>query len=338
MKRLTKLTKKQIIMRSLLVAILAAAAFVSVPSLLPENAEGMKRSVAAVECREQYEIRSGGKTVAYFNDISLDSTLTAVKEKGDSDTERKAMVCGCWINRLSFLPSCRGRIFTVNPFCDGKGRIVITDKNIGEILDKTIRKIEEKLKECRKKKGELDYYLKTHSVKDEGYNTIAKYADENMETKKNLESSLQILKVAKGQKNIEVAKKLSYTLIYSPDGKSVRRVVCHDLPKESDGLPKGGRIIQTHDNFMPEGANGVYRFDVFSTVPEKGDTIAAAGMFGIVAGSAQDMVMQGANVFKGTAMSAKAHDIPQLLAPDGAPLFNRHGFFIGINRKGSIVR
>ena len=325
-------------MRSLLVAILAAAAFVSVPSLLPENADGMRRSVATIECREQYEIRAGGKTVAYFNDISADSTITAVKDKPDSDTERKATVCGCWINRLSFLPSCRGRIFTVNPFCGGRGRIAVTGKNVGDILDKTIRKTEKELKACRKKKGELDYYLKTHSVKDDGYNTIAKYADDNVLAKKSLESSLQILKAAKGQKNIKVARKTSYTLVYSPDGKTVCRVACQELPEESAKLPEGSCIVQTQDNFMPEGAKGVYRFDVFDIVPVKGDTIAAAGVFGLVAGSAQDKVRQGANVFKGTAKSAATHDIPPLLAPDGAPLFSYNGFFIGINRRGSIVR
>ena len=324
-------------MRSLLVAILAAAAFVSVPSLLPENADGMRRSVATIECREQYEIRAGGKTVAYFNDISADSTITAVKDKPDSDTERKATVCGCWINRLSFLPSCRGRIFTVNPF-SGKGRIAVTGKNVGDILDKTIRKTEKELKACRKKKGELDYYLKTHSVKDEGYNTIAKYADDNLLTMKVLESSLQILKAAKGQKKIKVARKTSYMLVYSPDGKTVCRVACQELPEESAKLPEGSCIVQTQDNFMPEGANGVYRFDVFGIVPAKGDTIAAAGVFGLVAGSAQDKVRQGANVFKGAAKSATTHDIPPLLAPDGSPLFSRGGFFIGINRRGNIVR
>ena len=338
MKRLTNQDKKKIIMRSLPVVILAAIAFISAPSLLPESTDGMKRSVVMIECRERYEITVDGKTVAYFNDLKEDTTLDFVKDKADSDTEHKVMVCGCWINHLSFIPSCRGRIYTVNPFYGEKDLLAIGNANIDTVIGKTISRAEEMLKTHKMRCDELDYYLNTHSVKDEGYNTMAAYADENRRRKESLDKGLNILKGIRGKKNIRLTKKRSYVLLYSEDGKSVGRIMCHPLDDESRNVAKSTIILQTQDHFMPEGVNSVYRFDVFCLIPEKGDSITAAGIFGLNAMSTQAKALQKANVFKGRTTSLDTHDIPPLLAPEGSPLFNRNGFFIGITCKGGIKR
>ena len=213
MKKLTKLNKKQITMRSLPVVILAAIAFISVPSLLPETADGMKRSVAVVECSEQYEIIAGGKTVAFIGGIKADSTLQTVREKADSDTERKAMVCGCWMNRYSFLPYCNGRILTADPFDGETDLMPMARRNIRTVIKKTIEETEDSLETNRRRTVELDYYLDTHSVKDEGYNTMAAYADENKRRRASMEKALKILKDIKDKKGISIRRTRSYTLL-----------------------------------------------------------------------------------------------------------------------------
>ncbi len=326
-------------MRSLPVAILAAIAFISTPSLLPETADGMKRSVAVVECSEQYEIIAGGKTVASFDSIAADTTLCQLKEKADSDTEHKATVCGCWMNRLSFIPSCRGRIFAADPFAGRTDCTPAANRNIAALIGNTIRETEAQLKTHERRSSELHYYLDTHSVKDEGYNTMAAYAEENNRRRASMEKSLQLLENIRGRKDVRIRIRRTYTLLYpTADGRKAGRAKCDVIAEESSRLPKGTLMLQTQNGFIPENTHAVYRFDVFRTTPEKGDTITAAGIFGLGAASTAAKALQRANVFKGCATSAQTHDIPPLLAPEGAPLFNRHGFFIGINMKGGIAR
>lgn len=193
MKRLTNKQKKTILW-SLPVVILAAIAFITVPSLLPESYDSMKRSVVTVECGEYYEILSRGRVIACCNNINADTTLHAVSVKPDSDTERKAMVCGCWINRFTFMPSCQGRILTVSPFTTDTRLISMANRNIGTMIEKTIKRAEEMLATDRRRETEMDYYLNTHNVKDEGYNAIAAYAEENKKKKDSLQHSINLLK------------------------------------------------------------------------------------------------------------------------------------------------
>ena len=110
------------------------------------------------------------------------------------------------------------------------------------------------------------------------------------------------------------------------------------LANETKKLPRGTIMLKTKDAFMPEDAYSVYTFDVFCLIPEKGDSITVAGIFGLNNGCSEKASTQSPNVFKGRTTSLNTHDIPELLAPEGAPIFNRNGFFIGINNKGEIKR
>ena len=91
MKIQTKSTRKKIIIWSLPVILLAAIAFILLPSLLPANFDKMKRSVTLIECREYYEITQGNKVIAVCNDIESDTTLNIVKEEVHSHPECQAM-------------------------------------------------------------------------------------------------------------------------------------------------------------------------------------------------------------------------------------------------------
>ena len=175
-------------------------------------------------------------------------------------------------------------------------------------------------------------------MKDEGYNTMAAYADENRRRRASMEKALKILKDIKDKKGISIRRTRNYTLLYADDGRKIRRAGCRLMESETQKLQKGALMLQTEDGFMPEAAGSIYRFDVFCLIPEKGDSITAAGIFGLNAASLPGKAVQPASLFKGRTTSLSTHDIPPLLAPEGAPLFNRNGFFIGINHKGGIIR
>lgn len=339
MKMQTKLTRKQIIIRSLPVILLAAIAFILLPSLLPANYDRMKRSVTLIECREYYEIAQGGKVIAVCNDISADTTLNIVKEEVDSDTERKAMVCGCWINRWAFISSCGGRILTVDPFYGEKDMLAAANSNVGETIEKTLQKARETAEKEKKRQNELDYYLNTHSVKDEGYNTMADYAENNRKDRERLEKGIEILEKIKAEKGITIRKNRYYALLYPTAKGKAGKISCKKIAEETDRLPRGTMMLMTDDGFISDDAYCVYPIKrIFCLIPEKGDSITVAGIFGLNNGCSEKAAEQEPKVFKGRTTSTEAHDIPELLAPEGAPLFNRNGFFIGINHEGGIMR
>ena len=318
---------------------LAAIAFILLPSLLPANYDRMKRSVTLIECREYYEITQGNKVIAVCNDIENDTTLNIVKEEVDSDTERKAMVCGCWINKWAFIPSCGGRIFTVDPFYGERDILAAANANIGETIEKTLQKAKRTAEKEKKRQDELDYYLNTHSVKDEGYNTMADYAENNKKDRNRLEKGIEILEKIKDIKGIRIRKNRYYTLLYPTAKGKAGKISCKRLADETKKMPRGTMMLMTEDGFISDDAYCIYPIKrIFVLIPEKGDSITVAGIFGLNNGCSEKAAAQEPNVFKGRTTSLETHDIPELLAPEGAPLFNRNGFFIGINHEGGIMR
>lgn len=339
MEKEPKPTRKKIITWSLLAILLAATAFILLPSLLPANYDRMKRSVTLIECREYYEITQGDKVLAVCNDIGNDTTLGIVKERVDSDTERKAMVCGCWINRWAFVSSCGGRILTVDPFYGEKDMLSAVNDNIGETIEKTLLKARKTADREKKRQDELDYYLNTHSVKDEGYNTMADYAESNKKDMNRLEKGIEILDRIKNKKGIMIRKNRYYTLLYPTAKGKAGKISCKKLVDETKEMPKGTMMLITENGFVSDDAYCVYPIKrIFCLIPEKGDSITVAGIFGLNNGCSEKAAEQEPNVFKGRTTSLKTHDIPELLAPEGAPLFNRNGFFIGISHEGGIMR
>lgn len=337
MKRLTKEQTRKTILRSLPVLALAAIAFICLPTLLPMSEEDMKASVAAVECRAHYEIRQGGKTIAAASDINEDTTLTDVKEKPDSDTERMAMTSGCWTDRHALLPSCRGMIAIAEPFAGKQELHTYISSHLMEAIDNTINKTEARLKKNKQRETELSYYLSTHNVKDEGYTNIAAYDNASKEERKKMERSIALLKKLKEGKKLSITFAESYTALIA-DGKRCKRIACHPVAAEGEKTSAGCRLIETHDKKTPDQARPAHRLPFFRPSAEKGDSVTAAARFGMNPKSGSAKALQKANTIRGAMLGGNKHDIPQLLAPDGSPIYSGSGHFIGLSRKGGIAR
>lgn len=337
MKRLTKEQIRKTILRSLPVLALAAIAFICVPTLLPMSEEDMKKSVVAVECRAHYEIRQGNKTIAVASDICEDTTLTDIKEKPDSDTERIAMTSGCWTDRHCLLPSCRGMIAIAEPFADKQKLHAYISSHLMETIDNTISKTEAILKKNRQRETELNYYLSTHNVKDECYTNIAAYDNANKEERKKMEQSIALMKKLKEGKKLRIIFSESYSALIA-DGKRCKRIACHALNREKGKTPTGCRMIETNDKKTPGEARPVHRLPFLRPSAEKGDSITTVARFGMNSKSGSAKALQKANTMRGAMLSGNKHDIPRLLAPDGSPIFSNAGYFIGLSMKGEIAR
>ncbi len=307
----------------------------SVPSFLPESPDAMRRSVAKVVCTRQIEIVSEGKTVAAIREITPDTTFYIVKENADSSTEVHLTLLGCWINKLTFFPSCNGRIMSVNPFAEDCEKLATL--NADTLVNRTINHLDEMATKYKRRKAELDYYLKTHSVKDEGYTFIAEYAEEYADLRSKAEKQLELLYKLKNMKNLRLNERTSYALLYSANGKTTITIPCTIVNEDKSGRAQQTVTLQTRNKFMPKEANAVYTSKFFRISPERDDTINAATVFGLYSPGAAKPALRKISTFRGVMKDSCRHDIPQLLLPDGAPLFSDKGFFIGLNFNGRII-
>lgn len=335
MKRLTKKKTIKITLQSLPIAILAAIAFIVIPSFLPQDTDGMQQSVAIIEYKSQIVITSNGRVVAAASEVMPDSTMKDVKEKADKDTETQHRILGCWINKWSFVPSCAGLIMSVSPQSEQEENLA--SYNTDTIIGRTILRSEEMIKIYKQRKRELDYYLKTHSVKDESYSTIAEYSEEYANLSKNLEKQLKLLQKLKQMNGMNMNVHTSYSLLYSTDGKKSQNIPCTVVKDSKGKYAKQIVMLQTKDGFMPPKANAIYRFSTISVAPERKDTITIATLFGLDYNGTEKPALRKVSTFKGIMKDSCNHDIPQLLAPNGAPAFNSKGFFIGLNFNGRII-
>ncbi len=338
MKQMKRLTKKRVIkitLQSLPIVILAAIAFISVPSFLPENTDGMQQSVAVIEYKSQLVITSKGKVVAAVGEIMPDSTMKDVKERADKNTVKRQTSLGCWINKWSFVPSCPGLIISVSPQSEQEETLASYDADT--LIDRTILRSKEMIKVYKQRKTELDYYLKTHSVKDEGYSFIAEYSEEYANLSNNLGKQLKLLMELKQMEGLHLYIRTSYSLLYSTDGKKSQSIPCTVVKGTREKYAKQIVLLQTKDRFMPKNANAVYRFNIMNVAPECNDTITIATIFGLNFWGSQKPMIQKVSTFEGIMKDSCNHNIPQLLAPNGAPVFNDKGFFIGLNFNGRII-
>ena len=130
---------------------------------------------------------------------------------------------GFFVNRYSFLPSCKGRIWVNIDSTIWRNRY----KNVNPLtfLEAKTDSLDSVYEDAKWKVSELNYYLHSHNVTDEGFNRISDYAHREIllrdSAKKMLDS---IARIKKGhQLRIQFKQKLiaHYTLQQAGDGKKI---------------------------------------------------------------------------------------------------------------------
>lgn len=340
MRRLTDKQRKiiKILMRSLPAAMLAAIAFITIPSLLPMSIDRMSRSVTMIEYTERYEIVAGGKRVAVAAGIESDSTLTLVSRAAGSKTGRTTLTSGVWINKYSFMPSCGGRILAASTGASSLPAEAAAMTDARSIIEKTIAKRKATTDRIERQREEMDYYLSTHDLTDEGYTTIAEHAAANDSMASAIKAELKILEAIKDSRRLTIRKTTSYALLHSPDGKKVQRTPCSIVEEEGEKHAEGTVILQTADGFMPDESCAVYAPWLLKPKPENGDDMIVAAFFGMKEKEFRFSATTKAKVFIGKMTGNDSHDVPPLLSPDGSAVFNSNGYFIGISKGGRTAR
>lgn len=174
------------------VLILAIATYVLV--FTHTDREDVLSSKIRVEAISYYEITDNGKVVLEFDRDTIDGY-------------------GYFVNQYRYLPSCNGR-FIVNldsTFWHNKYQnidVAALLKNQADSLDSVYR-------DAKWMVGELNYYLHSHQVMDEGYNMISDYAQKKVIMRDSAKKMLDSLSHMKDKKHLRLTARKQIVAIYS---------------------------------------------------------------------------------------------------------------------------
>lgn len=315
MKCVKILKGKPFLLTMLLLLLMAAGVLAWM--LVPEDAEGMRRSAAIVQTTTWHEVNVDGKPLLYFRSTRGDSALVGVTHRRDSAVHRR-YAAGCWLKGAWPFSTCDGRIATV----DRAERSVRLRKN-ADVRKMCLDAVEQELKVLKGQNAELDYYLRVHGVQDNGYQQIAALAQQ---VRRDYEERLRakaILDSVGAKARFCVATSCSYKALYRDENGKLRSVRCRFVAavRQPDIV-----MLATADGVTPVGA------EPMRLLPWRhrgGGAIRVAGFGGLgVSGLECDTVS--ARIVAGHATKYGRHDIPAVLASGGSPVFTAHGRFIGI--------
>lgn len=312
----------------------AVAVFVYLLSFVPLSAGRMARSVALVERVEYYRICADGRPVAWFRALGDSLRPCGLVLPGDSAAVTRGYASGVWVDRYPFLPSCPGLLLVAWGDSAGRARLSAAAAGPRSVVAEAIARLAADSLPRVRRLGELDYYMRVHNVNDDGYNVMAGRAAAERAAKAGADSLLGLLRRASGARRLAVERVTAYTLLYNDTAGNVCRKACTELTA-------GGRgefaLLQTADHEKPSGAVSVYLHQWFTPETGRGDSLTVAAMAGCASYGYSPAGARAA-LTRGTADGRGGHDVPPLLAPDGAAVFSRHGWFEGFSVGGRIVR
>lgn len=307
---------------TLVILLLAVIAWVAW-SFWPSSARQMKRSVAIVACQSWYEMVCKGKTLLYFSGVAPDTALVRPSLLRDSCV-RTTYATGVWVNRYFFIPSCRGRMITVMAKSDGLSRL-----DAWSLIEKEKERNEKRIRLLRVQLRELNYYLRVHDVRDEGYNTVAACAYQKEDEKTRRIRLARLFDTMRPADRPQLIRKAVYTAYYRlPDGE------CRQARMREVGSSKLCQtvLLQTVGRETPAGVAPVSIFFI------NGEAHGAALAVGYGGLGVEELATTHASCsIIPTTLHDNRHDLPAVLGGDGSPVFSTRGYFIGITRGNEVI-
>lgn len=230
---------------------------------------------------------------------------------------------GVWINRHWWLASCDGRVLTLSPSSKLRAaEVPALCDSLSSLLNR---------KETERK--ELIYYLRSHGVIDEGYTQIATYANRQSKMTDSLKIRLKELqricpidsnstgKHFKLSKKSRLILKADYCVKWYNTTNKLKHVTCDPIvtPLTAKVSPL---IIHTHRSFKPWGVYAVRNVPWGAAEHRKIVTVRLV--------PTEQSAPFHSIIVSGKYWQGHNHDLPRLFAIDGAPVFTKHGRFIGI--------
>lgn len=324
----------RLILQSLPIALAAIVFVIYGATFLPASTERMERSVALVEGISHYELRLGGKPVMAFKSFNDSLQPQGLALSADSTVTTRRYLCASWVNKYPFIASCGGLLLIANDDSVAERRVLQANGRLPYILKATADRLAVKIRLLERQSEEIDYYMKVHNVNDDGYNVMAEYSARVKAQRDRTVKMLSHLNALSADKRLEVKLVTEYALLTPDTAGRMSRKTCNIVTSRHTSP---FRLLQTVDRSMPDGARAVYLHQWLLPSPEAGDSVVIAAEPGCTAYK-YDPTKGSPATFGGAVESAGRHDVPPLLAPDGALVFTSGGRLAGINVDGRIVK
>lgn len=292
------------------IAVISVVTLSAVPviRLMPAGESDIRKSVCFVNGHSQLCLVNGQDTIIL-----------------QSDT-----VCqqGVWINKHWWWPSCGGSVLTI-----GQENIPTHHANnsktnnlafhISEITDSIGQLLITKEREQK----EIEYYFRSHGVQDEGYNRISYYADVQNKKTDSLKSVCQMLKSVKLNAHTHLVRRYHLNVSwYDADGRP-NTMKCQPALVD-DNLSGAPLVLHTERFLTPHGIYAVKKMPWKTTGNKQ---IVTATLI-----REKSTAPHHALLTTGNMIGETHHNLPDLFARNGSPVFTTHGQFVGIIDKQTI--
>jgi len=310
-------------------AIVLAMVALFVWKVWPASDRQMLQSTAIVECQSWYEVQTDGMVKMCFSDFGPDSVLHHPSLKWDS-SKQTTFTTGVWLNRHSWIPSCKGRLVTTgisNKMMDKmNGKLLMMHEN--DLNQRRVNQITSQLKE-------LDYYLHVHQVQDEGYNKVADYTVKQRQKLAYCQSLGEVLDNICQAKDIRIVHRSTYVAHVRYNKNNTVQIACRVINTRDvveSGKDKLLILLQVHDKKTPKDVSPQSMMPWSSA--KKGDALAVGyGGLGVVefaSPSATPSILP-------VKLQNSMHSLPPVLGSDGTPIYSQRGRFIGITLGSEVV-
>lgn len=337
MKLMKKSTNKsktlKIILQSLPFLSVAIVIVLYLLSFMPLSTTDMTASNTIICHEAHYELTADGKRMFCFKTLSDSLIPENIRCNHSSETTLRTIINGCWVNSLPFIPSCRGTILTTNPDSAQIKRMENAGRNIKGMLNKALQQKEKETKLLARKDEECRYFLKIHNVNDDGFNTIAEYSEKVKTDRKETDSIIAAIKTALKSKHLSLKRIRTYTLLYNKGEAKQCRKACRVITKNKK---QPFCLIQTIDKKTPDNAHAIYMHQWLTPDIASGRRILVAAYPDCNLHETAATAIKN-NINEGKISQPPYHNMPQIISPDGSPVFTVKGMVMGINMQGKVV-
>lgn len=197
------------------------------------------------------------------------------------------------------------------------------------LIEKEKERNEKRIRLLRVQLRELNYYLRVHDVRDEGYNMVAACAYQKEDEKTRRIRLAWLFDTMRPADRPQLIRKAIYTAYYRlPDGK------CQQVRMREVGSSKQCQtvLLQTVGRKTPTGVAPL------SILFAHGAAHGAALAVGYGGLGVEELATTHASCsIIPTTLRDNRHDLPPVLGGDGSPVFSTRGYFIGITRGTEVV-
>lgn len=208
---------------ALLVLIVMLLAFLHVCN---RTAMSRPESKVGIEIKQYYTVAINGKAAFYFSSVNADSTLGGVTLNKDGIHYIPMQQQGQLYNQLSLLPTCWGHLTTAIPKeCHNFSHLSLPRQSAA-IIGREQLALDTLLKRQDFELDELTYYLRIHSVQDEGFHMIVKFKQRLDSINKTLRTVDSLLSSKKGKQRVTITLNNDFTAVYRDSSGRVVREAC----------------------------------------------------------------------------------------------------------------